>query len=236
MTPDLAAAVIDREFVRLVSVMNHTPGQRQSRDIEGWAYRQMKAKGYTREAAMVEMAEIVARAEGVSAVVEPAIIAMAKARGLPLMSHDDATVEQVAHAEREGITISEFPTTIEAARAAREAGQKTVMGAPNYLRGGSQSGNVALRDLLEEKLVDILASDYVPRAMLDAAFRIADDTALDYDLPASVRMVSLTPARVAGLTDRGEIAPGQKADLLRVRRAVVHPVIVTAWRSGQRVA
>lgn len=234
-TPALMDEVAGHDFVKVVSVMDHTPGQRQSRDVEAWLYRQGKATGQPREALITEMEDTIARAKGIGAKVRAEVVRRAQARGLPLLSHDDTTRADVDEAIADGVAISEFPTTIEAAEAARAAGLLTVAGAPNYLRGGSQSGNVAVRDLLERGLVDMLASDYVPRAMLDAAFRIGEDASLPYDLPAAMRMVSLMPARAGGLTDRGEIAEGQRADVLRIRRAVGHVVIAGIWRAGERV-
>ena len=130
----------------------------------------------------------------------------------------------------------EFPCTLEAAREARARSMLIVGGAPNIVRGGSQSGNVAVRELLEERLIDILASDYVPRAMLDAAFLIANDAGLHYDLPAAVRMVTKAPAEAAGLADRGEIAADRRADLIRVGEHDGHPFLKAMWREGRRVA
>lgn len=235
-TPDLVAGVIDHPDVRLVSVMDHTPGERQSRDVEGWVHRKMAASGASREAVLAEMRAIQERAQGIADGVRAQVIAMAAARAFPTMSHDDASVEHVAQAVSDGVTISEFPTTVEAAEAARAAKLAIVAGAPNYVRGGSQSGNIAVKTLLQLGLVDILASDYVPRSMLDAAFRIADDADLSFDLPASIAMVTSKPAAAAGLADRGELAVDKRADLLRVRRVIGHPIVVAAWREGRRVS
>lgn len=107
------------------------------------------------------------------------------------------------------------------------------MGAPNYLRGGSQSGNVAVKELLEAGLVDALASDYVPRSPLDCAFAIAADRGLD--LPSAIALVSSTPARFAGLTDRGSLEIGLRADLVQVRVMDGQPVVRGVWREGKRV-
>jgi alpha-D-ribose 1-methylphosphonate 5-triphosphate diphosphatase len=151
------------------------------------------------------------------------------------MSHDDRTEAHVDQAVAEGIHVSEFPCTLAAARRARARGMAIVAGAPNYLRGGSQSGNVAVRDLLAEGLVDMLASDYVPRSLLDAAFRLAADPALPHDLPAAIALVSDAPARAAGLADRGRIAAGLRADLVAVRMAGDQPVVQGVWREGRQV-
>jgi alpha-D-ribose 1-methylphosphonate 5-triphosphate diphosphatase len=235
-TPAALAEVIDDAAVRVISIMDHTPGDRQSRDLEAWIHRTMKATGRSREAVLALKQEMEERTRGLAERIGAEVVAMAQARGLRLLSHDDATPEHVALAAEHGVHISEFPTTLEAAEAARAAGLGIVAGAPNYARGGSQSGNVAVRDLLERGLVDILASDYVPRAMLDAAFGIAADPTLPYDLPAAIRLVTAAPAAAGGLTDRGTLAPGLRADLLRLRMAAGHPVVVSAWRAGERVA
>jgi alpha-D-ribose 1-methylphosphonate 5-triphosphate diphosphatase len=161
--------------------------------------------------------------------------ARAQAAGLPLMSHDDRTLAQVDQGKAEGAVVSEFPTTLEAAARARAQGLSVVMGAPNLLRGGSQSGNVSLRTLLEADLCDILSSDYIPRSPLDAAFAIGLDASLPQDLPRAIAMVTDAPARLAGLTDRGRIAPDLRADLVQVRRVGTHNHVVGVWREGLRV-
>jgi alpha-D-ribose 1-methylphosphonate 5-triphosphate diphosphatase len=158
--------------------------------------------------------------------------------GIALASHDDTTVAHVAQAHGEGASVSEFPTTVVAARAARERGLLTVMGGPNVVRGGSHSGNVAAVDLARQGLLDILSSDYVPGSLLSAVVRLVDDGVLD--MPAAVNTVSRHPAQACGLNDRGEIAPGKRADLVQVR-LVNRPggqhqaVVRSVWREGCRV-
>ena len=157
-----------------------------------------------------------------------------KDRGLAIASHDDETPEHIADAAALGITVTEFPTTLAAAQAARDKGMKIIMGAPNLMRGGSHSGNVAAAELAAEGLLDNLASDYVPASLLQAAFRLAED---DHGiaLPDAVATVSANPADTAGLTDRGRIAPGLKADLLRVATVEGLPFLRTVWRDAKRV-
>jgi alpha-D-ribose 1-methylphosphonate 5-triphosphate diphosphatase len=112
-----------------------------------------------------------------------------------------------------------------------------VMGAPNVVRGGSHSGNVAAIDLARQGLLDALSSDYVPASLLLAAFRLADDAGMD--LPRAIATVTLQPARAAQLGDRGEIAPGKRADLVQVRliesQGRRQPVVRAVWREGRRV-
>lgn len=235
-TVALTAANIDRAIVKVVSVMEHLPGLRQSRDIDAYVARASKSTGESDHIVREKIKLLVEEKSHIGEMVRPQVVALAKSRGLPLLSHDDTDIEHVDMAADEGVLISEFPCTMEAAREARARSMLTVAGAPNILRGGSQSGNVAVRDLLAENLVDILASDYVPRSLLDAAFMIAADEDLDFDLPAAVRMVTKTPAEAAGLKDRGEIAVGKRADLLRVGTHDGHPFLKTIWRQGTRVA
>src|SRR5690606_9989309 len=150
-------------------------------------------------------------------------------------SHDDATLEHVAEAIEDGVRLAEFPTSIEAARASHKAGLSVLMGAPNIVRGGSHSGNIAARDLAAHGILNVLSSDYVPGSLLYGAFKLADDVET-ISLPKAISMVTDTPARTVGLTDRGSIAAGKRADLLRVRWDGSVPVVRSVWRQGQRVA
>ncbi len=236
VTPQLTAENIDRDIVRVISVMEHLPGIRQSRDIEAYVARACKSTGESPDRVREKIKILVTDKSHIAATTRPDIVALARARSMPLMSHDDTDIAHIEEGVAEGVSISEFPCSMEAARAARTAGMRIVAGAPNLVRGGSQSGNIAVRDLLAEKLVDILASDYVPRSMLDAAFLIAADPGLDYDLPSAVALVTRSPALAGGLKDRGAIEKGLKADLIRVDLQDGHPFVKSAWRSGHRVA
>jgi alpha-D-ribose 1-methylphosphonate 5-triphosphate diphosphatase len=231
----LTDATIISPLVRLVSVMDHTPGDRQSLDREHWLARMAKDLGLDMADARAAMAELLDRSARVGAEVRAHVVARALSAGLPLMSHDDRTAAHVDQAKAERVTVAEFPTTLEAAAHARAQGLAIVMGAPNLLRGGSQSGNVSLRTLLEADLCDVLSSDYIPRSPLDAAFAIGFDDSLPQDLPRAIAMVTDAPARLAGLTDRGRIAPGLRADLVQVRRMGAHNRVVGVWREGRRV-
>lgn len=231
----LTDATIGRPITRLVSVMDHTPGDRQSPDIDRWTRRMAEAMHVGLDEMAVRREELFERSRRVGPKVRAHVVAAAQAQGLPLMTHDDRTLDHVAQSHGEGIAVSEFPCTLEAAQKAKSLGQVVVAGAPNYLRGGSQSGNVAVRDLMAARLVDVLASDYVPRSLIDAAFAMAEDPGLPQDLPQMIAMVTRAPARLAGLADRGEIAPGQRADLLRLRRVAGRIHIVAVWKGGVRV-
>jgi alpha-D-ribose 1-methylphosphonate 5-triphosphate diphosphatase len=160
---------------------------------------------------------------------------MARERGIPVAAHDDETLEHVEEAARLGMTMSEFPTTLLAAEAARERGMLTIMGAPNVVKGGSQSGNLSALDLAKAGLLDVLASDYVPISMLAATLRLTEPD-VGITLPEAVKIASLNAARAAGLDDRGEILAGKRADLIRVRMVDAHPVVRTVYTAGRRVA
>ena len=221
--------------VQLISLMDHTPGQRQFRDLEKYFIYYGGKSGKSRDDVM----EIVRRRQGVgaerAAANRPAIVAIAQQHGIKLASHDDTTVEEVAASVAEGVTVAEFPTTLESAEASREAGMATVMGAPNVVRGGSHSGNVAASRLADAGLLDILSSDYVPASLLLGAFQLADSPGIA-GLPGAINLVSRSPAQALGLVDRGEIAPGKRADLIRVGMMRDQPVIREVWRTGRRVA
>lgn len=231
----LVDEIIGKDIAQLVSVMDHTPGDRQSPDVARWTANMARNMGMTMEDAVKARDELLDRSARVSADVRDHVVAAAHAHNLPLMSHDDRTVEQVDQALAEGVTVSEFPTTLEAAHHARKNGLGIVAGAPNYLRGGSQSGNVSVHALLAEGLVDILASDYVPRSPLDAAFAIAEDPSLPQSLVDTIAMVSTRPAALCGLSDRGALVSGLAADMVQVRRQNGRNRVVAVWRDGRRV-
>ena len=215
---DSLHAVLASHSAQLISLMDHSPGQRQYRDLEKYFIYYSGKSGRSR-ADLAEVAGERQRIGGIRALENrPRIVEIAKTRGIVLASHDDTTAEEVALARCDGVTIAEFPTTLEAASASRAAGMATVMGAPNVVRGGSHSGNASARELAEAGQLDILSSDYVPAALLMAAFRLADAPAMG-GLAGAMRLVSKAPAEATGLKDRGEIAVGRRADLLRVANA-----------------
>jgi alpha-D-ribose 1-methylphosphonate 5-triphosphate diphosphatase len=219
----------------LISLMDHTPGQRQFRDLEKYFiyYAGKSARSLTDLEQVARERQKVGRARALMN--RPRIVEIARARGVTLASHDDTTAEEVDLARRDGVTIAEFPTTREAAAASRAAGMATVMGAPNVVRGGSHSGNASARELAEAGELDILSSDYVPAALLMAAFRLAGTPAVG-GLTGAIRLVSKAPAEATGLKDRGEVAVGRRADLLRVATHDGEPVVRAVWREGRRVA
>ena len=234
-TPALLDAAIGLPEAQLVSVMDHTPGDRQSPDVEKWFWHMVRDMEVHEDEGRRMTEELFTRSRAHGPAVRAHVTRVSSAAAVSLMSHDDCSEAQVDHALAEGCTISEFPTTLTAARRARACGMGIVAGAPNYLRGGSQSGNVAVAALLAEGLVDVLASDYIPRSPLDAAFAIAADPAMPHDLSAAIGMVTRAPAEMTGLTDRGAIAEGLRADLVAVRLVRDQPVVDAVWRAGRQV-
>jgi alpha-D-ribose 1-methylphosphonate 5-triphosphate diphosphatase len=237
--PDVVAEakeLVGRSDVRLMSLMDHTPGQRQFRDeAKLRTYYRGKGAGMTDAELDVLFEKRFAYQKAYAATNMCEIVALAHQYGIPLASHDDTTAENVVDAIRDRVSVAEFPTTIEAARDLHQAGIDILMGAPNVVRGGSHSGNIAAVDLAQEGLLDILSSDYVPSSLLMGALQLPQRVPA-IDLAAAVRTVTKTPAEAVGLSDRGEIAPGKRADVIRVHVARDIPVVRSVWREGHRVA
>jgi alpha-D-ribose 1-methylphosphonate 5-triphosphate diphosphatase len=231
-----ARELIGRADVRLLSLMDHTPGQRQFRDERKLRdYYRGKSGGMTD----AELDVLFARRLAYQAAhAEPnfrALVELAQAHAVPLASHDDTTLEHVRQAVVDRVAIAEFPTTIEAAAALHAAGIRVLMGAPNLVRGASHAGNVATAELAAAGLLDVMSSDYMPASLLTAALRLPH-VVPGIDLAVAVRTVSKTPAAAVGLDDRGELAPGQRADLIQVRVAGEVPMVRRVWCGGARVA
>ena len=231
-----AKELIGRSDVRLISLMDHTPGQRQFRD-EGKMRDYYRGKGGGKtDAELNELFERrLAYQKAYAADNMRTIVALAHQYEIPLASHDDTTAENVADAIRDRVSVAEFPTTIEAARGLHRAGVSILMGAPNVVRGGSHSGNIAAADLAREGLLDILSSDYIPSSLLLAALQLPQHVPA-INMAAAVRTVTKTPAEAVGILDRGEIAAGKRADLIRVHVAGDLPVVRSVWCRGHRVA
>jgi alpha-D-ribose 1-methylphosphonate 5-triphosphate diphosphatase len=228
--------LIGRPDIRLLSLMDHTPGQRQFRD-EGKlrTYYRSKNGGMTDAQLDVLFAKRIEHQAAHAEANHRDIIDLARAHDTPLASHDDTTPEHVAEAIRDGVAIAEFPTTVEAAQALHAAGVRVLMGAPNLVRGGSHAGNVATVELARAGALDVLSSDYVPASLLMAALCLPKAVP-EIALPAAIRTVTKNPAEAVGLADRGEIAVGKRADLIRVHVAGDVPAVRSVWRGGRRVA
>ncbi|RUW58533.1 alpha-D-ribose 1-methylphosphonate 5-triphosphate diphosphatase [Mesorhizobium sp. M7A.F.Ca.US.008.03.1.1] len=236
--PDCLRAFVNfdgDERVKLASLMDHAPGQRQFVNLETYAYYYQRKLKLTDRDFKVFCEKRMAESARNSAPNRAVIAAACQERGIVLASHDDATSGHVDEAIEQGVRVAEFPTTEEAARASKEAGMGVLMGAPNVMRGASHSGNVSARTLASDGLLDILSSDYIPFSLIQSAFFLGD-VVEGISLPQAVAMVSKNPADAVGLTDRGVIEQGRRADLVRVRVDDHVPVVRTVWRQGRRVA
>jgi alpha-D-ribose 1-methylphosphonate 5-triphosphate diphosphatase len=219
--------------IGIVSLMDHTPGQRQFRDMTQLKNYVCGKHGFSDADFLDHIAAQKALSDRFGTAHEQAAVTEARRFGAVLASHDDTTADHVATSAHYGARFAEFPTTAEAAQSCRDHGIAVMMGAPNLIRGGSHSGNVAAKALAEADLLDIVSSDYVPSSLLSAGLMLGD---IWGDLPRGIATVTAAPARAAHLTDRGEIATGKRADLIRVRRFGQAGMLRSTWVEGRRVA
>jgi len=224
--------VADHPRVRMVSLMDHSPGMGQYANLD--RYRAMRAReGHAPEWIERRIVELQEQRNRTRDPNRRALLARLRGRHLALASHDDRTAEEIAENHRDGIGISEFPVSLLAATEAHACGMMVIAGAPNIVRGGSHSGNVSAADLVRHGTVDAYASDYVPASLVEAVFAAVRQ--IGVGLPESVAMVTANPARMAGLEDRGRLASGLRADLVRVTQFEELAVVRQVWRAGERV-
>ena len=229
---ELFEPVAGHPLVRMISLMDHSPGVGQYADLD--FYRKLRRQGGLDDATVERrIGELLAQRARLRDPNRRALLERVRGTTIALASHDDRSEAEIAENAADGIQISEFPVTLEAAMAAKRAGMQVIAGAPNIVRGGSHSGNVNAADLLRAGAVDAFASDYVPPSLIEAAFQCAHEEGIG--LPAAVAMISGHPARMAGLADRGRIGAGMRADLVRVRLFGTLPVVRQVWRAGERV-
>lgn len=219
--------------VRIVSLMDHTPGQRQFRDISKLEQYVKGKQGLSDAQFADHVRRLTDLGDRVRDVHEPKAVAEAQRYGAVLASHDDTTADHVAVSAGYGARVAEFPTTVEAAEACHAHGIAVMMGAPNLIRGGSHSGNVAAADLARSGHLDILSSDYVPSALLLAAVRLGE---MWGDMARGLATVTAAPAQAVQLEDRGVLAQGLRADLIRFRMQDGFPALRGVWSRGHRVA
>ncbi|MDD2702256.1 MAG: alpha-D-ribose 1-methylphosphonate 5-triphosphate diphosphatase [Sideroxydans sp.] len=227
--PEVLNELLDNGEIHLLSFMDHTPGQGQFKNVE--AYRQFLSRTYKKDDAEFEALLAAKLAQGDSAKLRMEQLAeRARALGIPLASHDDDQPEKVEVVKALGVTVSEFPINLPTARAARSAGLSTLFGAPNVVRGGSQSGSMRAADAVKEGAADCLCGDYSPAALLPAVMKLPE--LLGLPLHEAVALVSCNPARAVSLNDRGSIAAGKRADLLAVRYLGGLPQVSRVWSDG----
>ena len=216
--------LIEQNSVHLLSVMDHTPGQGQFKSIEKWKKFHLPVYKLS-ESDADEIIRLKQRGKERAFVVVEELLAFGANHGLVLLSHDDDSPQKVEMLKDMGVSISEFPLDVDVALFAKKNGVATGMGAPNVVRGKSQSGNVSARELIAEGACDFLCSDYHPSSMLQAPYTIHQE--LQLPLERCFDMVSRTPAALAGLTDRGEIAEGKMADVIAIEDNMVPKVVLT---------
>lgn len=225
--------LLNADQIDMVSLTDHTPGQGQYNNLQSYILSISERRAISEEMA----AEIVAKRIAMRSNPEiearlKEIVALSLRHKLSLASHDDDSVEKVAEMHDLGVTISEFPVTAPAAEEARRRGLWTLMGAPNALRGQSMSGNLSALDAARAGLLSVIAADYHPAAFVPGIFKLAEMS--EGGLPAAVAMATGNAARSAGLSDRGEIAVGQRGDLVAVEPGDVHRIRAT-FRAGRFV-
>lgn len=229
---DLVEPELGRGRVGLASLMDHTPGARQWRNLDHLRTF-LLGIGKTFDDVEEELRDRTERGRAAVPGNFTRLSALLRETDIVLASHDDTTPDHVADARAAGCTISEFPTTLDAAHAAHALGLTTIGGAPNVVRGGSHSGGVAMKDLAASSLLDALASDYVPASLLQAAMVLERQAGVG--LPAAMALVTAAPARMAGLDDRGRLATNLRADIVRFRLVETTPVVREVLVAGERV-
>jgi alpha-D-ribose 1-methylphosphonate 5-triphosphate diphosphatase len=219
--------------IGIVSLMDHTPGDRQFRDLRQLEKYVIGKHGISPADFEVHVSTQQALKARNGAAHEAAAVAAARRYGAVLASHDDTDAGHVARSAEHGAHFAEFPTSEEAARACSAHNIKVMMGAPNLIRGGSHSGNVAASTLAEANLLDIVSSDYVPSSLLSAALLLGD---LWGNTARGIATVTEAPASAAGLADRGRLDLDARADVIRVTRIGPAGALRGVWVQGLRVA
>ncbi|MEB3356573.1 MAG: alpha-D-ribose 1-methylphosphonate 5-triphosphate diphosphatase [Synechococcales bacterium] len=232
---EVAAGYATHPLLALISLMDHTPGQRQFSKIDKYKEYYVGKHGVSEAEMDTFIRDRITAQQAHADQSRRDLVALCRTHDISLASHDDATIEHVQQAIAEGAVIAEFPTTLDAAKEAHKHGLQVLMGAPNLVLGGSHSGNVSALDLVALDLVDVISSDYVPHSLLHAVFLIAHHT--QRAIHEVLRLVTLNPAKAIGLGgDRGSLAVGKRADLISVHADGPVPRVMTVYSQGRRVA
>lgn len=226
---EIVKSLIEDGDVDLISIMDHSPGQGQFKSIEAWNH--YFSSRYKLELDELELLKNKKMNKSVEHILK--VIDLAKRHNLKVASHDDDTLEKLDFIYKAGITISEFPVSLEVAREAKKRNIAIGMGAPNVVRNKSQSGNIAARELIDMGLCDYLCSDYHPSSLLKAVYLLHKD--MNMDLEQAFSFITYNPARILGLNDRGVIAQGKKADLVAIKDNDYPPEVVMTICNGKIV-
>jgi alpha-D-ribose 1-methylphosphonate 5-triphosphate diphosphatase len=220
--------IIDKK-VDMLSIMDHSPGQGQFKTLESWKKYHLSAYEIQDED-VDEYLKNKSSKDKIGIVEE--LVNFGLEHKIPVLSHDDDCEEKLNTLKNLGVTFSEFPLSVDVAKKAKQMNISTGMGAPNVVRGGSQSGNIAAKILVEQGVCDYLCSDYHPASLLMSPYRLKEDVGLS--LEQGFAMISSTPAKLAGLKDRGEIAEGKIADIAVIDESHF-PKIVLTFKDGEIV-
>ena len=232
---DIVSEYAEHPLLSLISLMDHTPGQRQFAKLEKFQEYYMGKHGMSEAEVEAFIRDRIAAQKAYAVKSRTALVNLGTKHNLAMASHDDATVEHVQQAVEEGVTIAEFPTTLDAAKEAHQHQLKVLMGAPNLVLGGSHSGNVSAMELAEYDLVDLISSDYVPHSLLLSIFIVAQK--LQKPVYEAMRPVTGNPAEAIGVgCDRGTLEVDKRADLLTVQLENNIPRPTRVISHGKRVA
>lgn len=223
--------LIEQKYIHLLSLMDHSPGQGQFKSLAKWKQYHIPVYNLSED----EVEHIVGlQLEKRSRCLDQIrnLTDCAQAHGVLLASHDDDSCRKIDLMTQFNIQIAEFPLNIETAQYARQQGIKTGMGAPNVVRGRSQSGNISARELIASGNCSFLCSDYHPTSMLQAVYTLHREMKLE--LFDALQLVTTTPASIIGLADRGQLVPGLLADLVVIDDRAI-PKITMTFKDGQPV-
>lgn len=225
----------DNPLLSMISLMDHTPGQRQFVHLDKFKEYYMGKHGVKAD----EIEDLIITRQQKQQIYaqknRQALVELTQAKGISLASHDDATVEHVQEAVQDGVVLAEFPTTLAAAKAAHNSGLQVLMGAPNLVLGGSHSGNVSAMELVLHNLVDVISSDYVPQSLLQSIFIIAHKTGKP--IYEAMGLFTSNPATAIHLfSDRGSLEVGKRADFITVHDDGIVPRLSATICQGCRVA
>lgn len=232
---DVTEQFVDHPLLSLVSLMDHTPGQRQFAKLEKYREYYIGKHGVSRDQIDDFIKKRIDAQHQYALKNRRNLVELMRPHGVVLASHDDTTLEHVQEAIDDGAAVAEFPTTLDAAKASYQNGLQVLMGAPNLVLGGSHSGNVSALELLEYGLVDIFSSDYVPQSLLQAMFLVM--RYIGKPLHEAARLFTLNPAKAIGLEgDRGSLEIGKQADFITVHDDGIVPRLLSVCRQGKRLA